>query len=121
MKYFLFSMILGLTGCAGLTQGWKPSPVEHIQSKEIAPGMTKDEIREINGDPETVQVFGNMTVWKYAKWKAFAGNQPYYAVFDESGKLYAYYMDEGEYRRNQEAWMKAFPPKQKQEIDLTVK
>ena len=102
----LMAVLLVVCGCAG-TGGL--GSVAH--TKELAPGMTPAQVKDILGEPSQVQFIANRYVWKYALHQPWKGWVPYYLVFEgEPQQLRAWFTDEAEYARQQALWLQAFPP-----------
>jgi|RhiMetdeSRZDD1v2_1073273.scaffolds.fasta_scaffold504163_2 hypothetical protein len=88
-------------------------------TNQLSPGMRPEQVKAVLGDPSQTQFIANKWVWNYSLLEPWKGFIPYYLVFSkENPTLESWYADQDEYYRQQELWLKAFPPTQKQEIDL---
>ena len=109
-----------LTACAGTGTGGGFGSI--AKTNQLTPGMRPAEVKNILGEPSQTQFIGEKWVWKYSLHEYWKGSVPYYLIFArESQKLEQWYADEGEYMRQQQLWLQAFPPTQKQQIELQLK
>jgi hypothetical protein len=78
--------------------------------------MRPEEVKAVLGEPSRTEFIANKWVWNYSLHEPWKGFVPYYLVFSkENPILESWYADQNEYYRQQELWLKAFPPTQKQE------
>lgn len=72
---------------------------------QLKPEMTTDEVRKLLGNPNETQFINDKLMWRYPVFQFFVGSMPYYLVFNKDTlKLEAWFKDEAEYWRNQQAW-----------------
>ncbi len=76
--------------------------------KQLDGGMSQSQVREILGEPKRKELKAGTTVLKYSLYELFHGWKPAYLVFDESGALQEWYVDEEEYMKMQKLWVDAF-------------
>ena len=100
----------------------KPCGVSISKTNQLSPGMSPTSIKAILGEPSQTQFIGDKSIWKYSLHQDSKGHVPFYLVLDkESQSLQEWYADEAEYLRQQELWLRTFPPTQRQEIDLKLR
>jgi hypothetical protein len=79
------------------------------QLNKLERNMTISQVRGILGEPSHKELRpGGGTVYKYNLFKIFQGMKPCYIVFDENGELSESYVDEAEFLKRQDQWLKAF-------------
>lgn len=71
-------------------------------------GMSQSQVREILGEPQQKELKAGKTVLKYSLHGWMRGWKPVYLVFDESGALQEWYVNEEEYIQMQKLWVEAF-------------
>jgi hypothetical protein len=112
-----FTSILLSAGCAGSGGGLGSIS----KTNQLSPGMKPSQVRSILGDPSQTQFISNKWVWKYSLHEPWKGFIPYYLVFSRNSQvLEQWFADEAEYERQQQLWLKAFPPTQKHEVDVHI-
>lgn len=119
MKHlFIIVLFAFLTACATGMGG-----VGSVsKTNQLAPGMKPAEVKTILGEPSQTQFIANKWVWKYSLQEPWKGWIPYYLVFNrDSQVLEQWFADEAEYTRQQQLWLQAMPPTQKQEVDVHIK
>lgn len=119
MKHlFIIVLFALLTACATGTGGIGSVS----KTNQLAPGMKPAEVKTILGEPSQTQFIANKWVWKYSLQEPWKGWIPYYLVFNrDSQVLEQWFADEAEYTRQQQLWLQAMPPTQKQEVDVHIK
>lgn len=117
-RVFLASILLFfLSGCAGSGGGLGSVS----KTNQLSPGMKAADVKSVLGEPSQTQFISNKWVWKYSLHEMWKGYIPYYMVFDrESQTLEQWFADEAEYTRQQQLWLQAMPPTQRQEIDVRI-
>ncbi len=99
----------------------EPSGVSISKTNQLSHGMSPTSIKAILGEPSQTQFIGDKSIWKYSLHQDSKGHVPFYLVLDkESQSLQEWYADEAEYLRQQDLWLRTFPPTQRQAIDLKV-
>lgn len=115
----LLCSVLFLSACSY----YKPVSI----TKQLSPGMSAAQVRNLMGDPSQTQFVGTAWVWKYTLAEWGTGNIPYYLAFrQDTQTLVAWAADEAAAQRNHANTMETlnqlnsmFPPKQK--YDITIK
>lgn len=117
--FFSFAAILSLiNGCAGTGGGLGSIS----KTNQLRPGMTPTQVKVILGDPLQTQFIADRWVWKYSLHEFWKGWIPYYLVFNnDSHKLESWYANESEYMRQQQLWLQAMPPTQRNELNIKVR
>ncbi len=101
------SMLL-LAGCAGV--GLELNTVE--KTKKLAPGMTREEVVAILGEPKSSEFKEGKWVLKYSLHENWRGWVPYQIVFDKNTrKLVSWHSDETAYEKQQKKWKDVLTPK----------
>ena len=107
-----------LTACAGSGGGLGSVS----KTNQLSPGMKSDQVKAVLGEPSQTQFVSDKWVWKYSLHELWKGFIPYYMVFGRDTQiLEQWFADEAEYMRQQQLWLQAFPPTQRQEIDVRIK
>lgn len=75
--------------------------------KELDRGMTIAQVLAILGEPKQKELKADKTVYKFELHEWMAGYKPVYVVFDDQGRLVESMVDEDEYQKRQELWVKA--------------
>lgn len=106
----MLAVVSLLLGCAGTGGGL--GSVE--KTKHLAVGMKTSQVVALLGEPLESQAGPNKLIWKYSLHEYWKGFVPYYLVFERSsGRLRSWYANEAEYARQQELWLRALTPVQK--------
>ena len=107
-----------LSGCVGTGGGLGSIS----KTNQLSPGMTSSQIKAVLGEPSQTQFIGDKWIWKYSLHQYSKGLVPYYLVLGKESKLLQeWYADEAEYQRQQQLWLQAFPPTQRQEVGVTIR
>ena len=119
IRILLASLMLAvLAACAGSGGGFGSVS----KTNQLSPGMKTAEVKAVLGEPSQTQFVSNKWVWKYSLHEPWKGFIPYYMVFDrDSQALEQWFADEAEYMRQQQLWLQAMPPTQRQEVDVQIK
>lgn len=118
-RHLLASIVLTvLAACAGSGGGLGSVS----KTNQLSPGMKPAEVQAVLGEPSQTQFVSNKWIWKYSLHEPWKGFIPYYMVFGrESQTLEQWFADEAEYMRQQQLWLQAMQPKQRQEVDVRIK
>ena len=101
LPIILFTIIL--SGCAGI-QTKELNTAE--KTNQLSPGMSYEEVIHLLGQPKSSQFVADKWVLKYSLHDPQRGWVPYYLLFDKKTKrLASWYVDEQEYRRDQQMRM----------------
>jgi hypothetical protein len=84
--------------------------------------MKPADVKTVLGEPSQTQFISDKWVWKYSLHEPWKGFIPYYMVFSrESQRLEQWFADEAEYVRQQQVWLQAMPPTQRQRHEIDVR
>ena len=101
LPIILFTIIL--SGCAGM----QTKELNTVQkTNQLSPGMSYKGVVQLLGQPQSSQFVADKWVLKYSLHEPQRGWVPYYLLFDKKTKrLASWYVDEEEYRRDQQMRM----------------
>jgi outer membrane protein assembly factor BamE (lipoprotein component of BamABCDE complex) len=101
LPIILFTIIL--SGCAGMQ---KKESNTADKTNQLSPGMSYEEVVRLLGQPQSSQFVVDKWVLKYSLHDPQRGWMPYRLLLDaERKRLASWYVDEEEYRRDQQMRM----------------
>jgi hypothetical protein len=106
--------IILFSGCASIPSAQKTAMLRQ--------GMASQEVVAVLGEPHQTELEGNKLIWKYNMYGVNSGLLPYYLIFDNStNRLERWYVNKEEYERNREYDLRASPPVERKDIDISVR
>jgi hypothetical protein len=104
-QVFVLAVVCGVAACAAVGM----NSVKKVN--QLSPGMDREPVVQILGEPKSSEVKDNQTILKYTLHENWKGFVPYYFVFDnDTGRLVNWYEDEAEYQRMQQQMAQALEP-----------
>ncbi len=74
------------------------------KTNRLERGMSKSQVIDILGEPDSSQFVEGYLVWKYSLFQTWKGHIPHYFFFDGRGNLHSWYQNLEEHRENLKKW-----------------